>query len=128
MLKLLEANTISAVMLRLSLVAVLMTLSSFAVHAQFNIPEINKLKSVKLLKSYRYEVQNTLSNFELQNTDESDHTQRFSTDNYSIMGKYSSGNCLDDSDIWNVDQWIVTKIEVEPRDSAIPIKDLGFDL
>ena len=115
-------------MVRISLIAWLILACSFLVNAQFSIPEINKLKSIKLLKSYRYEVQNILSDFELQNTDEEYHSQRFSTENYSVEVRYSNGNCVDDSDTWNVPEWIVTKIEIEPRENAIPIDKLGFDL
>ena len=115
-------------MVRYSLIAVFVLLVSSYVQGQFNIPQINKLKEIRLLKSHRYEVQNLLSDFELQQTDEKDHVQRFTTDNYSIKVRYSFGNCIDDYDIWNVGEWIVTEISIEPIESPLPLKELGYDL
>lgn len=114
-------------MVRHSLVALIMLVSCCLAHAQFNIPEINKVKDIRLLESTTFDVQRLLVGFETDGWEAGDLDQSFSTDNYSIDISYSSGQCSEDDDeIWNGKEWTVTKIVIEPNDS-LKVKDLGFD-
>lgn len=88
--------------------------SSFA---QSPLPELEKVKEIKLLKSTRDDVQKILADYKLEDSDDSRHSQRFSTTNANIDVEYSSGQCTDKWDDWNIAEWKATKIEISPRDS-----------
>jgi len=96
-------------------------------HAQFRSPEIDKVKEISLLKSNRYQVETILLDYKLESTDDSAHTQRFSTDNFTIEVIYSSGTCSGDSDIWAVREWTAIGIEISP-DEPISVESVGVDL
>jgi hypothetical protein len=92
---------------------------------------IAKVRSIKLLEANREVVQRILADF---NTEErEDHFRRYYRDDVDIRVFYSNGSCSDDpeedddSAIWDVSEWTVTKIEIEPN-NRLPIKELPFDL
>ena len=105
---------------------VILLLSVVSSHAQFQIPEIDKVKEIKLLQSTAFDVQRILVGFETDGWEPGDSDQRFSTNNYSIKISYSSGQCSEDEEIWDVRQWVVTEIEIKPDDS-LNVKKLGYD-
>lgn len=76
------------------------------------------VRQIKMLESTRDDVKRILREYVA--SDDSDHYQVFSNDDLTIEVTYSGGNCVDDSDeedasdIWNVKEWIVTRIEIEP--------------
>jgi hypothetical protein len=99
------------------------------VFAQFQMPEIDRVKEIKLLESDRFDVQRILYDFESDSWNDSDHSQRLSTENFSIEISYSTGNCNgDNEEIWGVPEWKVTQIEIRPDEEPIPVKSLGFDI
>lgn len=102
---------------------------SFA-FSQFRLPEIDRVKEIKFLKSDRFDVQRILYDFESDSWYDTDHSQRLSTENFSIEISYSTGNCDGDDgeEIWDVPEWKVTKIEISPDEAPIPVKSLGFDI
>jgi len=113
-------------MIRHFLILVLVLASVVFADAQFNIPEINKLKNIRLLESSAFDVQRLLVGFETEGWDPNDYEQLFSTENYSIDTYYSSGKCSEENEIWNSAEWTVTRIEIEPKET-LKIKDLGYD-
>ncbi|HEY2866785.1 MAG TPA: hypothetical protein VGJ02_06815 [Pyrinomonadaceae bacterium] len=113
-------------MKRAWLAVVILFLSAVWGCAQFQIPEINKVKEIKLLESTAFDVQRIMVGFETTGWKAGDLEQRFSTDNFSVDITYSSGLCSEDDEIWNAKQWTVTKIEIKPDDS-LKVKDLGYD-
>src|SRR4051812_45529491 len=114
-------------MIRLSLITLFVLTCLSLTNAQFNIPEINKIKDIKLLDSTAIDVQRMLVGMETGGWNPGDLRQSFSTDHYSIDIDYSSGQCSEDDDeISNGKEWTVTKIVIEP-DDLLKIKDLGFD-
>ena len=108
-----------------SVVAILLASAGWSC-AQFQIPEIDKVKEIKLLESTAFDVQRISVGFETRGWKPGDLEHSFLTDNFSIDVTYSSGLCSEDDEIWNAKQWTVTKIEIEPDDS-LKTKDLGFD-
>jgi hypothetical protein len=102
-------------------------LSAALSYSQFQIPEIDKVKEIKLLESTAFDVQRIMVGFETDGWNPGDLEQQFSTDNFSIDITYSSGECSkDDDEIWDAKQWTVTEIIIEPNE-PLKIKDLGFD-
>ena len=65
-------------------------------------------------------------------SDDDGHYQEFSNDDLEIDVTYSSGTCSDDpdddeaSDIWNVPEWKVTRIEIS-LEKAIKFREIGLD-
>jgi hypothetical protein len=117
-------------------------------YAQFQIDGYDPVKKVKLLQTERSEVRqifwdlkrgepdfddedetagNTLDNTVSGDRADDEHEDWFSTKNAAMKVTYAFGNCSDDDDIWNVLEWKVTEIEVEPR-KPIDIKDIKLDL
>jgi hypothetical protein len=113
-------------MARYSFITLIVLLSCAFTFGQFNIPEINKLKDVKLLESNNFDVQRLLFDFKSDGWDATEHEQHFDTENYSIDIYYSSGDCSEDNEIWKATEWKVTRIEIE-RNEPLKVKDLGFD-
>lgn len=89
------------------------------------------VREIKLLESTRDDVRQILADY---NTSESDdHFQRYYNDETDIRVHFSDGTCSndpeedDDSLVWRVSEWTVTRIEIEPSE-AIAVEDSGFDL
>lgn len=92
---------------------------------------LERLQEIKLLESDRHDVRRVLADYVA--TDDDGHYQEFSMGDVSVTVSYSSGTCSgnpeddDESQIWNVSEWKVTRIEIEP-DAATSIKNSGFNL
>jgi hypothetical protein len=90
-----------------------------------------KVRQIKLLQSTRSDVKRILRGYDA--TDNSEHSQTFSNEDLSIEVTYSGGDCSDDpdeedaSDIWNVREWTVTRIEIEPSE-PVTLRDSGLNL
>lgn len=87
--------------------------------AQSRVNALDKAKQIKLLESGRDEVQKIFAGYDLEPSDASRYYQRFSSGNAHIWVSYSSGNCAEYSDDWNMPAWTVTKVNIE---FEIPIK------
>lgn len=101
----------------------LLTLSGFT-FAQSRLPELNKVKKIKLLESTRDDVKKILKGYETDDADAED----FSTANAYIEISYSFGDCSDDSvdtDEWNIPKGKVTKIEISLKE-PFTFKDIGI--
>jgi hypothetical protein len=109
------------------LMSLFLVVCSVPAIAQFDIPEINKLKEIKMLESNVFDIQRLLFDYKSDGWDADEYEQIFMTENYSIEIYFSSGNCSEDDEIWNAPEWKVRRIEIEP-DDPLKIKDLGFDL
>ena len=89
---------------------------------------LKQIQRIKLLEMSRYEVQQIL--YEYKVSDRNDHHQRFSNDDVEIDVFYSSGECLDDpaiddsTEMWKVEEWKVTRIEIVPE-NALKVEDAG---
>jgi hypothetical protein len=96
------------------------------------LPEnlLNQIRQIKLLQSTRPDVKRILRQYESSDSDS--HYQEFSNDAVSIEVTYSRG-CQDSpedddpSEVWNVPEWTVTRIEISP-DEPVTLKDSGMDL
>ena len=92
---------------------------------------LEQLGQIKLLESNRSDIKKILSEYEA--TDDEDHFQEFSKDGIDIEVTYSSGKCSDDtesdeaSEIWNVPEWRVTRIEIS-FDEPVKAQQPGVDL
>lgn len=92
---------------------------------------VAKVREIKLLESTRDDVQRILADY--VRSESNDHDQRYYNENLDIKVHFSSGKCSDDPDddddsvVWKVSEWKVTRIEVEP-DESIAVEDTGFDL
>lgn len=111
----------------LLLISLLLAIGAVTAAAQFDIPEINKLKEIRMLESNVFDVQRLLFDYKSDGWDVDEYELIFVTENYAIGLYFSSGNCSEDDEIWNAPEWKVRRIEIEPDDS-LKIKDLGFDL
>lgn len=94
--------------------------------AQSPLAELDKVKEIKLLESNRDEVRKILADYDFDTSDNSSYYDWFSTKNARIEISYSSGNCADKWEEWNVAEWKVTEIDISPKNS-IQIKDFGID-
>ena len=114
------------------LIAILLTLAFAGTTLGQSIRDaIAKVRQIKLLESTRDDVQRILTGYEAN--EGNDHYQPFWNDDLMITILYSSGTCSKDSDedgaseIWNVKEWVVTKVEIEP---SVPttLATAGMDL
>jgi hypothetical protein len=92
---------------------------------------VAKVRPIKLLESTRDDVKRILHDYD--SSDDVGHHQRFSNDALTIIVEYSSGACTEDpneedaSEIWNVKEWTVTRIEVD-LDESISLRSAGPNL
>ncbi len=85
--------------------------------AQSPLPELKKVREIKLLESTREDVRRILADYKLEDSDDWRYSQTFSTSNAEIYIEYSNGQCSNEFDEWNVSEWIVTNIEISPSGS-----------
>lgn len=96
--------------------------------SQSPLAELNKVKSIKLLESTRDDAIKILADDSLNFIESSDfHFLDFSMMNANVRIYYASGNCSEKSEDWNIPEYIVTEIEVSPKDS-IEIKNAATGL
>ncbi len=89
--------------------------------------ELNKVKEIKLLETSRSDVRRIFSEYNLPLSDEPRHYEWFSTKNANINISYSSGNCSNTFEDWNVSEWQVKEITVFPT-ITVRLKDIGINL
>ena len=108
----------------IALIAVI--LANFVIAAaQLPFAEFDKVKEIKLLESSRDDVIKILASDSLTFSDISRYQDFFMMD-ANVRIKYSSGNCSDEYEDWNVPQLKVTKISIDPKDN-LEIKSAGKD-
>lgn len=118
-------------MRRLSIILLLILSGVSTALSQLPANLLKQLSQIKLLESNRNDLKRILIGFDA--TDYDDHFQRFSNEALDIEVTYSSGECADDSDeedaseIWNVPEWNVTRIEIS-LEEAVDVRAIGFDL
>lgn len=111
-------KTFAFIIINLALYSLAIAKSPFA--------EFEKAREIKLLQSNRDDVKRILAGYEYDDSEVEDYEQIFSTENAEIEISFSRGDCSDDSESWNVAEWIVTKIEISPE-NAIKVEDIKFD-
>lgn len=107
------------------LVVFSLTIYNF-VYAQSSFIELNEIKQIKLLESSREDVEKIFAGYSFVFSDVAHHSQLFTTKTAYVDISYSTGNCSDNSEIWNVSEWKVTTIEISPK-NPIEVKDIEFD-
>lgn len=94
------------------------------VFAKSPLPELEKVKEIKLLESTRDDVKEILAGYEHDAEDDDDYEQYFSTEKAKVTLTFAKGDCSDEAAYWNVAEWTVTKIKIEPEDA---LKSENFD-
>ena len=89
--------------------------------AQSPYPELDKIKQIKLLESTREDVKRIFADYPFSLDD------FVPADNATIHIEYSTGNCSDKDEEWNIPQDIVTQITLVFRSPLKP-EVLGVDL
>lgn len=96
-----------------------LAMSGFA-FAQSRLPELDKIKQIKLLESTREDVKRIFG-------EDDSRENAFYTENAIILFFYSGGNCSNDGEEWNVPEDKVTEIYMVIEETVKPA-DLGIDL
>lgn len=114
---------ISSIIIHFLLVLILFCSAAFAQ----SLPELEKLKEIKLLESNRDDVLKILSIYELDDGEEY-HRDTFSTENTEITVDYSKGNCKEIiPDGYNVPEWKAIFVSLEPK-KPIKLESLKLNL
>lgn len=87
---------------------------------------LDKVKQIKLLESNREDVRKIFADYNLDISDDLGHYEWFSTKNAKIRVSYSKGDCLNNSEDWNVSEWKVTQINISPL-TTVKLEDTGID-
>jgi hypothetical protein len=99
--------------------------------AQTSLPELDKIRQIKLLESTRADVKRIFGEYSeefVDDDDGEDQIDEISTENMTIRFYYSLGTCADDDDEeWNVPKGSVTEINVI-LDESVKAEDLKIDL
>lgn len=91
-----------------------------------SLPELEKLKEIKLLEHTREDVLRIMNGYELE-AEEKYHYDWFSTKDADIRIDYSEGNCEEFvSDGFKISEWKAIYIVIEPK-KTIKLKDLKID-
>ena len=115
----------------LSTILLLTLVLAFTVYAQSFTDAVAKVRQIKLLESTRDDVKRVLSGYETSYYD--DHYQVLSKEDVRIEVTYASGICEEDSgeedasEIWSVEEWTVTRIEIS-SDEPVALRDAGLNL
>ena len=80
--------------------------------AQSPLPELEKVKEIKLLESTRDDVRRILDGYDFDFSVDSNYYEWFSTKDASVKIDYSGGKCSADSGEWIFSDWLVTDIYV----------------
>jgi hypothetical protein len=94
------------------------------------LPELEKVRQIKLLEHTWEDVQKILAEYKLKPQDHRVYVDTFVTENTEIEVYYSEGKCdLGDENFagWNVAEWLVEEIEITPK-KKIQLKELGLNL
>lgn len=117
----------------IQILLVLVVGSSFA-FAQ-SLPELEKVKEIKLLESTRDDVRRILAKYKLQKIENYVFQPRggtiykdlFISDKAWIWIEYSGGNCNEKFEYWDTDVWKVTGVDIDFQ-KEIAIKNTAFIL
>lgn len=90
------------------------------------LPELEKVKEIKLLESSRDDVRRILADYDLNYSDDTYRYETFSTKNSGILVNYSDGKCSDNYEDWDVSEWKVEEIEIS-FESPIKTYKSGID-
>jgi hypothetical protein len=107
------------------LLAFILAACSFA-FGQTSFAEFEKAREIRLLQSNLAGVKAIFAGYEHDDDEDEDYRQWFSTENAEIKVTFSKGNCAEDSEAWDVAEFVVTKIEISPEND-IKVKDFKFD-
>jgi hypothetical protein len=103
------------------IVSVIFSLAiSVSAFAQSRLPELDKIKEIKLLESTREDVKRIFR-------DDDSRENAVYTENAIILFFYSGGNCSNEDEEWNVPEGKVTEIYMVIEEAIKP-SDLGIDL
>ncbi len=91
--------------------------------SQKKLPELEKVKQIKVLQSTREDVKRILNDF--KNDDDDERELTFSNDNASIDIKFWGGGCREGDGIWSVPSNVVTSVAIFPE-NEIELKDVDF--
>lgn len=98
-------------------VFIFVILVSFNITPAQSLPELDKVKEIKLLESTRDDVRRILADYKLE-ADEENHYDSFSTKDAEIHVEYSEGNCEEFRTAgFKVSEWKVIYIVIEPKNS-----------
>ena len=96
--------------------------------AQSALPTLEKVRQLKLLESTREDAIELLKNeyFGYLGSKDS-HISYFYAEDANIRVFYSSGDCLDEGEDWNVSEWKITEIAVYLKVNITTEADIGID-
>lgn len=113
------------------IIAAIFCLGSVCVSGQSSRSLLSSAREIRLLESTREDVRRILAEF---NPDSYEyHSQEFTNHSGTILISFSDGSCdqspeeEDETVIWNVGEWRVTRIEIVPNE-PFAIKETGLDL
>lgn len=92
------------------------------IFAQSSFPEFEKARQIKLLKATNEDVLRAFEDYRTMAMSDS----FVNTENANVVIFYSSGNCADDREEWNVSEGIVTEIRIHLKRVVKP-KSLGLN-
>lgn len=95
--------------------------------AQSTLPNLEKIKQLKLLESTREDAIKLLNNEDVGYNYLPDYdVSYFYSEDANVRVFYSSGDCSDEDEDWNVSEGKITGISISPR-GFVELKDLGID-
>lgn len=109
------------------IILIIVIIASFnSANAQI-LPELEKVKEIKLLESNRDDVRKILADYRLETSANLNYQEWFHTDNSTISIRYSEGKCTQDMQDWEVPKFKVIEATIVPNILIQPV-DLGFNL
>lgn len=94
--------------------------------AQSPLADFEKAREIKLLDATRDNVRRILVDYEPYNYDEEADEIGFSSETTEIQVKFSSGDCSDNYEYWNVAKGVATQIEITFLND-VKVEDFRFD-
>ena len=94
------------------------------------LPELEKVKEIKLLENTRDDVRRILASYKFIPTEKQNYEDNFETENAKIHVSYSEGKCEFWEKLsfdWNVSEWKVVGIKIMPK-NRLNLNELGLDL
>ena len=113
-------------MKKIAIVFVFCLAACGAALAQSSLSVFEKAREIKILESTLNDVQRIFVNFEAGDFDDDLYEQWFYGENVSIRVLFSSGDCSDDSEYWNVRKLTATKASITFK-NPVKIEDFKFD-
>jgi len=88
--------------------------------------EFEKAREIRLLQSTREDIKRILKDFEHDADEDDDYTQTFSNKTAEIEVTFAKGDCSEDLELWNVNEWVAVKVIIDFEED-IKVKDFRFD-